>query len=126
MEERPTAKILIADDEADILQLVGLRLKSSGYEVVTAVNGQETLTQVRAEKPDLIVLDLMMPKLDGYKVCRLLKFDAQFKEIPIIILSARMEPEDKKLAEECGADAYLTKPFESKVFLEKIKSLLLG
>ncbi|MCM8795041.1 MAG: response regulator [Candidatus Omnitrophica bacterium] len=117
-------KILLADDEPDIRQLVSLRLKSGGYEVVMASDGQDTLTKVKEEKPDLIIMDLMMPKLDGYKACRLLKFDSRFKQIPVVILSARGQQEDIHLAKECGADAYFTKPFEPVSFLAKIKELI--
>jgi len=117
-------KILVADDQADVLQLIAVRLKSSGFDVVTASDGQEVLLKVKEERPDLVVLDLMMPKLDGYKACRLLKFDSRYKKIPVLILSARSQPEDIKLAQKCGADDYMVKPFDPPAFLGKIKELL--
>lgn len=117
-------KILLVDDEPDLVQMISLRLKSVGYEVVTACDGQEALEQVKQTKPDLLILDLMLPKLDGYKVCRLLKFDERTKELPILIFTARAQEQDIKLASECGADAYLTKPFEAKVLLGKLQELL--
>ncbi len=124
MEEK--RKILIADDESDSLQLISTRLRANGYNVVTAADGQEVLTKVKDEHPDLVILDLMMPKLDGYKACRLLKFDVRYRKIPIVILSARAQPEDMQLIKECGADVYFVKPFDPPVFLEKLKELLTG
>ena len=117
-------KILVADDQTDVLQLIAVRLKSNGFDVVTAGDGQEALLKVKEEQPNLVVLDLMMPKLDGYKACRLLKFDSRYKKIPVMILSARSQNEDIKLAEKCGADAYMVKPFDPPAFIGKIKELL--
>ena len=122
METKP--KVLLVDDEPDLVQMVSLRLKAAGYEVTTALDGQQALDRVKESKPDLMILDLMLPKLDGYKVCRLLKFDERTKEIPVLIFTARAQEQDIKLATECGADAYLTKPFEAKTLLEKLQDLL--
>ena len=118
------AKILLVDDEPDLLQVVSKRLKAAGYEVVTALDGQLALEQIHQARPDLIILDLMLPKIDGYKVCRLLKFDQRYKEIPILIFTARAQATDIQLAMECGADAYLTKPFEAQALLGKLQELL--
>ena len=124
MEVQKT-RILLVDDEPDLVQMVSVRLTSAGYEVMKAYDGQEALEKVKKEAhPDLIILDLMLPKLDGYKVCRLLKFDERTRAIPILIFTARAQVEDVTLATECGADAYLTKPFEAKVLLNKIQELL--
>ena len=117
-------KILLVDDEPDLVQLVSVRLEAAGYEMAAAFDGQEALEQVKKVKPALIILDLMLPKLDGYKVCRLLKFDGKYKKIPILIFTARAQEEDIKLAMECGADAYLTKPFDAQMLLEKLKEML--
>ncbi|MFH1414382.1 MAG: response regulator [Candidatus Omnitrophota bacterium] len=117
-------KILIVDDEPDLVNMVKMRLEANNYEVIFSHDGQEGLEKARNEGPDLIILDLMLPKMDGYKVCRMLKFDAKFKAIPVIIYSARGEEEDKKLGEQVGASAYLTKPFEPEILLSKIKELL--
>jgi two-component system, OmpR family, alkaline phosphatase synthesis response regulator PhoP len=122
MENKP--KLLLVDDEPDLVQMVSLRLKAAGYEVTTALDGQQALDKVKESRPDLMILDLMLPKLDGYKVCRLLKFDERTKEIPILIFTARAQEQDVKLATECGADAYLTKPFEAKTLLGKLQELL--
>ena len=117
-------KILLVDDEPHIIMMLENRMKHVGYEVITACEGQEALTKAKKEKPDLIILDLMLPKLDGYKVCRMLKFDEKYKHIPIIMLSARAQEADKKMGETVGADGYVTKPFEPQVLLGKVKDLL--
>jgi len=117
-------KILIVDDEEDLIDMVSLRLESYGYQVIRASDGQEGLDKARNENPDLIILDLMLPKIDGYKVCRMLKFDEKYKKIPVILFTARTQAADMKLGEEVGADAYLTKPFEPNMLLTKISQLL--
>ena len=117
-------RILVVDDEPDLVQLVSIRLQAAGYEVTSAYDGQQALDRVKESKPDLIILDLMLPKMDGYKVCRLLKFDERYQKIPVLIFTARAQAEDIKLAMDCGADAYLTKPFEAPVLLEKLRDLL--
>jgi len=117
-------KILVVDDEVALVELLSIRLEANDYEVLTAYDGQDGLDKARSLKPDLIVLDLMLPKLDGYKVCRMLKFDEKYKNIPIIMFTARAQEADKKLGEEVGADAYVTKPFESEVLLKKITELI--
>jgi DNA-binding response OmpR family regulator len=117
-------KLLIVEDEKDLVEMVKFRLEASGYEATTAYDGQEGLDKAHKEKPDLIILDIMLPKLDGYKVCRLLKFDEKYKNIPIIMFTARAQESDKKTGEDVGADAYITKPFDSQVLLSKIEELL--
>lgn len=119
-----TKRILVVDDEVNITEMLNLRLEASGYEVLQANDGQEGLKIAKEEQPDLIILDLMLPKLDGYKVCRLLKFDEQYKHIPIIMFTAKAQESDIKLGKETGADAYVTKPFDSKVLISKIEELL--
>ncbi len=117
-------RILLVEDEKDLVEVVKIRLEASGYEVLTAADGQQALDKARAQKPDLIILDLMLPRVDGYKVCRMLKFDEKYKHIPVIIFSARAQEADKKLAQEVGAEAYITKPFEPQALLAKIEELL--
>jgi len=117
-------RILLVDDEPDLVHLVSARLQAAGYQVTTAADGQQALDLVRQEKPDLIILDLMLPKVNGYKVCRLLKFDDRYRKIPILIFTARAQEEDIRLATDCGAEAYLTKPFEAQVLLAKLSDLL--
>jgi len=117
-------KILVADDEADLVSIVKMRLEANNYLVITAFDGQEALEKARKEKPDLVILDLMLPKMDGYKVCGLLKADTRYNKIPIIMFIARAQESDEKLGFEVGADAYITKPFEAEILLGKIKELL--
>ena len=117
-------KVLIVDDEKDMVYAVRLQLEANGYEVLETNDGQGALDKTRKEKPDVIILDLMIPKVDGYKVCRTLKFDKKYKKIPIIIFTARAQKADEQLGFEVGADAYITKPFDPKMLLEKIKELL--
>ena len=117
-------KILIVDDEKDLVEMISLRLSPLGYEISVAYDGAEGLAKAREIKPDLIILDLMLPKMDGYQVCRMLKFDINYKHIPIILLTARAGADDMKMGEEAGADAFISKPFKHEVLKEKIESLL--
>ena len=117
-------KILVIDDEPEIQVIITARLESLGYKVLIAKDGQEGLALAREESPDAILLDLMLPKLDGYKVCRMLKFDKAYDYIPIIIFSARGSEADKKLAEQVGADAYMIKPFDVNIFTQTLQRLL--
>jgi DNA-binding response OmpR family regulator len=119
-------KILVVEDEAELTGAIRIRLEQAGYEVLTAYDGQEGLEKARAENPDLIILDLMLPKLDGYKVCRMLKFDEKYRKIPVVMLTARAQEKDEDLGYEVGADAFITKPFKYQVLLAKITELLGG
>lgn len=105
-------KILIVDDEQDIVESLSFMLQAKGYETICAYDGEEGLKLAKEAAPDLIMLDVMMPKINGYKICRLLKYDAKYKNIPIIMLTARSQESDKTIGEETGADEYITKPFE--------------
>jgi len=117
-------RILIVDDEVDVVAVLELRLKAQGYEVLSASDGKAGLTMARQEKPDLILLDIMIPTIDGYKVCGLLKSDARTTKIPIILFTARAGEETIQLSKEAGADAYILKPFEPSILLAKIQELL--
>ena len=117
-------KILVVDDEVDLVETVRFPLEIEGYNVLVAYNGEEALDRARKENPDLILLDLMLPKLDGYKVCRLLKFDETYKHIPIFMLTAKTQEKDKVLGMETGADEYITKPFDVGDLLKKVKEYL--
>jgi len=117
-------KILVVDDEPDLVETVRFPLEMEGYQVLVSYNGEDGLTQARREKPDLIILDLMLPKLDGYKVCRLLKFDERYKHIPILMLTAKVQERDRILGKETGADEYMTKPFDIDQLMEKVKFYL--
>jgi len=118
------AKILLVDDEKDLVETVSFRLKALDYEVVCAYDGQQALELARKEKPDLIILDIMLPRMDGYKVCGLLKKDTRYAKIPIIMFTARAQQVDIETGKEMGAEAYINKPFEPQLLLEKIRELL--
>lgn len=118
------SRILIIEDETDIIEALKLRLGANGYEVLVSTDGAEGLNRARSEKPDLIILDIRLPKMDGYKVCRILKYDENFSKIPIIMLTARVQQADIRQGEEAGADIYMTKPYKSEELLENIKKLL--
>ncbi len=117
-------KILLVDDEEDLRKMLKFRLEAVGYDVKEAADGQEGLDKARSTWPDLVILDLMLPKIDGYKVCRMLKFDEKHKHKPIIMFTARAQEKDKMIGKEMGADAYITKPFEPEALVGKIKELL--
>jgi len=117
-------KILIVDDEPDVASLLTLLLRSQGYEAVVASDGRQGLELARKENPDLIILDIMLPGLDGYKIARMLKFDESYSHIPIIMLTAKVQEKDKALGLETGADEYLTKPFDTQLLLKKVKEIL--
>ena len=117
-------KILIADDRPEVVELVRVTLEGEDYEIVDASNGKETLRKARLEKPDLVLLDVVMPKMDGFEVCRKLKKDPQTKEIPIIMLTAKGQEADKEKGREVGASDYITKPFSPSALLIKIEEIL--
>lgn len=122
--ETNTKRILVVDDESDLVVMISTALKHKGYEVITASDGQEGLDKAKTEKPDLIVLDLMLPRINGYKVCGLLKKDTRYAKIPIILLTAKANAEDIELGKKVGADAYVTKPYERETLLSKIEELI--
>ena len=117
-------KILVVDDEVDLVETIRFPLEAEGFNVLVAYNGEDALNQARKENPDLILLDIMLPKLDGYKVCRLLKFDERYRNIPILMLTAKTQEKDKAIGMETGADEYITKPFDMDELLEKVKAYL--
>lgn len=114
-------KILIADDEKHILDTVGAYLKNEGYEVITAANGQDALFTFRHEKPDLVILDVMMPEMDGLAAARLIRKDSN---VPIMFLTARVDDIDQITGLELGADDYITKPFSPRVVVSRVRALL--
>jgi two-component system alkaline phosphatase synthesis response regulator PhoP len=117
-------KILVVDDEKDLTALVSLHMKMAGFEVLTASNGEKALDLSRIEKPDLIILDLMLPKIDGWQVCERLRQDIATRDIPVIMLTARAETEDKLKGFEVGADDYVTKPFSPRELVARVKRVL--
>jgi two-component system, OmpR family, phosphate regulon response regulator PhoB len=117
-------RILIVEDEAHMMEMLKFRLVENQYEVATAADGYAALIQVRNFKPDLIILDLMLPKMDGYTICRLLKCNDEYRTIPVMILSARSNEEDIRRGLAMGADVFMKKPYDPPVLLEKIRELL--
>ena len=123
MPSPASKKILIVEDEPDILQLVKLYLEKEGFRTVSAKTGTEALQQVKQEKPDLVVLDLMLPEIDGLEVCKRLRSAPETAMLPIIMLTAKAEESDTIVGLELGADDYVTKPFSHKTLVARIKAL---
>ena len=117
-------RVLLVDDEPSIVKMVGKRLEAAGYEVLTATDGQDGLTKARIGKPDVIILDFMLPKLSGLEVCAALKQDPAYRHIPIIIFTGKGQTTDEILCREAGANAYINKPHGSQGLLEQIEILL--
>lgn len=116
--------VLVVDDEADLVELIGLNLRRNGYHVLTASNGDEALDKARKLLPDLIILDVMMPGLDGTEVTRRLRASAETEHLPILMLTARTEESDEVVGLSAGADDFVTKPFSPKVLLARVRSLM--
>jgi two-component system, sensor histidine kinase and response regulator len=119
-----TTKILIIDDNVDTVELLRKRFRIEGYETAEAYDGEEGLKKVYDYVPDLIVLDVMMPKMDGYEVCKRIKLDVSLKQIPILMLSAKSQVPDKVKGLDIGADDYITKPFDFKELMARVRTLL--
>lgn len=116
--------ILIVDDEQDIVESLKFVLETAGFNCYTAFDGEEGLRLAKEIIPDLMILDVMMPKINGYKISRLLKYDSKYKSIPILMITARSQEEDKLIGEETGADEYITKPFDLDEVLKQVEKYL--
>lgn len=117
-------KILIIEDDRDIVEMLDYNLKEEGYETVSALNGEQGIALAGKERPDLIILDIMLPIMDGFEVCRALKNDDSVAHIPIIILSAKSQETDKVVGLELGADDYVTKPFSPRELIARTRAIL--
>lgn len=117
-------KVLVVDDEVYILHILDFSLGAEGFEVLTANNGELGIEKAKQEKPDLIVLDIMMPVLDGYETCRRLKQEAETKDIPVVLLTAKGRDVDKRLGYEVGAVDYIVKPFSPSRLIERIEEII--
>jgi two-component system alkaline phosphatase synthesis response regulator PhoP len=117
-------KILIVDDEKDIIKMLDYNLKKEGYKVMSASNGEDAIKLAEVQHPDLIVLDLMLPGIDGLDVCRILKKESKTQDIPIIMLTAKTQETDKVVGLELGADDYVTKPFSPRELVARIKAVI--
>jgi two-component system phosphate regulon response regulator PhoB len=124
MTDSKAKKILIVDDEADVTELVSYHLKAKGYQVEAINNPNNSLGVARSFQPDLVILDVMMPDLNGVQICRLLRADPQLKNVPVIFLTAKAEESDRIQGLETGADDYICKPFSTKELMLRVQSIL--
>ena len=117
-------KILLVEDEPEFRLALRTRLEANGYDIIEANDGATGLNTARHQNPDLIILDVMLPKMDGFKVARLLKFDLKYKNIPLMMLTVMSQASDRKMGQAVGADAYLTKPCQPQELLDTISTLV--
>src|SRR5574344_1029818 len=117
-------KILVVDDEQDIVETLKFMLEAQGYDCYCAYDGETGLNMAKEIIPDLMILDVMMPKINGYKISRLLKYDNKYKDIPIIMVTARSQEDDKLIGQETDVNEYITKPFELDDVIAKVKEYL--
>ena len=117
-------KVLVVDDEPSIAKILRKQLEVAGFDVNVAVDGEDGLAKVREWRPELVLLDVMLPKINGHEVCKTLKADPELKAIPVIMLTAKTQRQDQDLAQQQGADGFLTKPFQLSELLAKVKGLL--
>src|SRR6187431_2590932 len=124
MAVRPPTRVLVAEDDTDIGSLLEHYLKKAGFMATVVTSGREVMPQIKREAPDLVVLDLMLPGLDGLQVCRAIRADANIAGIPIIMLTAKAEESDRIVGLELGADDYITKPFSPNEVVARVRALL--
>ncbi len=117
-------KILIADDRSEVVELVKVTLEGKGYQSIDASDGREALEKIKREKPDLVLLDIVMPKMDGFEVLSKLRKDPKTKDIPIIMLTAKGQKLDQEKGKELGATGYIIKPFSPSALLKRIEEIL--
>ena len=117
-------KVLVADDKPEVVELVRVSLEGEDYQIIVAFDGEEALEKVSKEKPDLVLLDIIMPKMNGFEVLARLKKDPKLKEIPVVMLSAKGQKLDREKGKDLGAIDYIIKPFSPSVLLKKIKEIL--
>ena len=117
-------QILLVEDDLYSSETLQFALEAKGHKVSLATNGRDALNMVNTEIPQLIILDIMMPKMDGYHFCRLLKFDTRFKHIPVIIVSSKIQDADRKLGLACGGDEYITKPYDLNMLINTVEKYL--
>jgi len=117
-------KILLVEDEPEFRLALRMRLEANGYDIIEADDGMKGLDAVRRQNPDLIILDVMLPGMDGFKVARLLKYSAKYKNVPLMMLTVMSQANDRKMGQAVGADAYLTKPYQPQELLDTIATLV--
>ena len=118
--------ILLVEDEPSVIELMNIFLSRNGYKILNVLEGTEVVDKVRSAKPDLVILDIMIPKLNGFEVCSRLKADAELKNIPVLILSALVQKNEIEMGIRMGADMYMTKPFQNAELIQAIEKLLSG
>lgn len=124
MDSKLKQRVLLIEDNASFRNMLKISLENQGFDVIAAKDGLEGLNVVRKENPDLVITDIMLPGLDGHKVCRMIKFDKNFNHIPVIVLTSRDLDEDENIAKRCGADAFVIKSTHTPVLLDVIQRLL--
>lgn len=117
-------QLLLVEDDLYSAETLKFALEANGHNVILATNGKDALAMVNSEKPRLIILDVMMPKMDGYHFCRLLKFDTRFKHIPIIFVSSKIQDADRELGLECGGNEYIAKPYDLNMLTDTVDKYL--
>jgi DNA-binding response OmpR family regulator len=122
--EQKNAKLLLVDDEPDILELLVLRLEAHGYNIITGQDGKEALDLIKKHRPDLIIMDVMMPPPDGFDVCKEIKNSEDYKDIPLILLTARCSKKDISKGSDVGADLLLPKPYDPQLLLSSVRNFL--
>ena len=120
----PAKKILLVEDEPEFRLALRMRLEANGYDIIEAEDGAIGLDAARHQNPDLIILDVRLPGMDGFKLARLLKFDVKYKNIPLMMLTVMSQASDRKMGQAVGADAYLTKPYQPQELLDTISILI--
>lgn len=114
-------KILVADDSPFVLEIVQTVLESEGFDVVTAIDGTEAWKKVQSEKPDVVIVDIVMPGMNGYEICKKIKSTEELKGLPVLVLTTKAQDKDIELAQTSGADLYMTKPFDPDELAKKVR-----
>ncbi|HLT27858.1 MAG TPA: response regulator [Zeimonas sp.] len=118
-----TTRVLIAEDEPHIVESLSFVLQRSGYEVASVFDGEAAMSQLRSDPPDMMILDVMLPKLNGFEVLKQVKSDPSLRSIPVIILTAKGQTQDRRMAEEIGVDGFMTKPFSNREIVDEVRRL---
>ncbi|WP_420725486.1 response regulator transcription factor [Hwanghaeella sp. LZ110] len=118
-----TTRVLVAEDEPNIVESLSFILNRSGCDVTSVTDGEAALNSIRADKPNVVILDVMLPKMNGFEVLKAVRSDETVKDIPIIILTAKGQSQDRRMAEEIGANAFVTKPFSNQHIIETVQQL---
>lgn len=124
MEHTKKKKILLIEDNPSFLKVVEMKLDASGYHIISAEDGLTGFNMAKSENPDLVICDLMLPKMNGHQICRFLKYDRNYKSIPFIVLTSRDMDKDKKIARNCGADKFLVKTVSHNTLIETIEQVI--